>query len=87
MLGGLELLRDCHFVQDGLEKSDEAFVRTAKVLLSSCSLTSSVANESARDVFERTVKAGASDKEIVRSLSYSEQQCSSHAMARTILVW
>ena len=62
MLGGLEPLRDCHYVQDGLEKSEEGPIRVAKVLLSSCSLESSVANESARDVFERTIKAATSHK-------------------------
>ena len=56
MLGGLKLLKDHFYMQDGLEKSEDDPVRLAKVILSSCSLASSVANEPARDVFERAVK-------------------------------
>ena len=43
-------------MQDGLEISESEPMGQVKVLLSSCSLASSVANESARDVFEQTTK-------------------------------
>ena len=43
-------------MQDGLEISESEPMGQVKVLLSSCSLASSVANESARDVFERATR-------------------------------
>ena len=57
MLGSLEHLKDNFYVQDGLERSENDPIRLAKVSLTSCSLSSSVANEPVRDVFERGPKA------------------------------
>ena len=55
-------MRDGYYVQDGLEVSESEPMGQAKVLLSSFSLASSVANESARDVFERAMRASNLDK-------------------------
>ena len=55
-------MRDSCYVQDGLEISESEPMGQVKVLLSSCSLASSVANESARDVFERAIRASNVDK-------------------------
>ena len=43
-------------MQDGLESSESEPMGQAQVLLSSCSLASSVANEPARDVFEQATR-------------------------------
>ena len=67
-------LEDGCYVQDGLERSEDGPMRLAKVMLSSCSLSSSVVNEPSRDVFVQAEKISLpSARRAAQSISESSE--------------